>query len=212
VRPPGYPRPRGATPIRVSLVPAYAPCITPNRTHGSPLAFRSCNPPVPASDRLTVGTPDANGQGVKSVGFVLLSALAGDPSTPADEADVRITTSVTDVRMASYPPWDYAGDLATTLTVRLTDRQSIADGDEPLTTPDYSFPVAVPCTPTADTTIGSKCSLTTTADTVLPGVVPEGLRSIWALDEVRVLDGGDDGDATTSDDALPFMTQGVFVP
>jgi dipeptidyl aminopeptidase/acylaminoacyl peptidase len=212
VRPPGYPRPKGATPIKVSLVPAYAQCITPNRTHGSPLAFGSCNPPVPASGRLTVGTPDANGLRAKSVGFVLLNARAGDPSTPADEADVRITTSVTDVRFASNPSWDYAGDLATALTLRLTDRQPVADGDEPLTTPDFSFPVAVPCTPTADTTIGSQCSLTTTADTVLPGMVPEGLRSIWALDKVRVLDGGDDGDATTSDDPLPFMTQGVFVP
>jgi hypothetical protein len=159
-----------------------------------------------------VGTPDANGLGAKSSGFVLLSALAGDRSNPADEADVRITTSVTDVRIASFPEWDYAGDLATRLVVRLTDRQSIADEDEPLTTPDFSFPVTVPCTPTADTTIGSRCSLTTTVDTVLPGAVPEGLRSIWALEQVQVLDGGEDGDATTGDDPLPFMTQGLFVP
>ncbi len=211
VRPAGYPRPRGATPLRVPLVPAYAVCVNSNRTHGSPLAFRSCNPPVPASDRLTVGTPDANGQSANAGGFVALSAIPGDESTAADEADVRITTSVSDVRFASGL-WDYAGDLAITFGARLTDRQSVADGDEPLTTPDFSLRITVPCTPTADTTIGSTCSLTTTLDTVLSGAVPEGLQSIWALDQIRVLDGGDDGDATTGDDPLPFMTQGLFAP
>ena len=40
-----YPRPVGASPMRVSLVPAYEPCSSPNRTHGPPLGFGSCNPP-----------------------------------------------------------------------------------------------------------------------------------------------------------------------
>ena len=34
-----YPRPKGATPIRVPLVVAYPQCTSPNRTHGPPLAF-----------------------------------------------------------------------------------------------------------------------------------------------------------------------------
>ena len=38
---PSYPRPRGASPLRVSLVPAYQACTAPNRTHGSPLSFPS---------------------------------------------------------------------------------------------------------------------------------------------------------------------------
>ena len=42
-----HPRPVGASPARMSLVPAYAPCAAPNRTHGPPLAFPSCNPPPP---------------------------------------------------------------------------------------------------------------------------------------------------------------------
>ena len=41
----GYPRPKGATPLRVSLVPAYEECSAPNRTHGAPLVSPSCNPP-----------------------------------------------------------------------------------------------------------------------------------------------------------------------
>ena len=32
----GYVRPKGATPFRASLVPAYAACAAPNRTHGAP--------------------------------------------------------------------------------------------------------------------------------------------------------------------------------
>ena len=35
----GYPRPKGATPTRVPLVPAFNACAAPNRTHGPPLAF-----------------------------------------------------------------------------------------------------------------------------------------------------------------------------
>ena len=58
----GYPRPQGASPLRVSLVPAFAECTGPNRTHGPPLASPSCNPPAQSSDHLTVGAPDANGQ------------------------------------------------------------------------------------------------------------------------------------------------------
>src|SRR5687768_3613765 len=55
-----HPRPKGATPISVSVVPAYNACAAPNRTHGPPLAFPSCNPPVQSSNSLTIGSPDAN--------------------------------------------------------------------------------------------------------------------------------------------------------
>ena len=44
-----HPRPIGASPIRVPLVPAYNACTAPNRMHGPPLAFSSCNPPGQAS-------------------------------------------------------------------------------------------------------------------------------------------------------------------
>ena len=42
----GYPRPKGATPMRVSLVPAYTACSSANDTHGAPLAsaFRAAAP------------------------------------------------------------------------------------------------------------------------------------------------------------------------
>src|SRR3954466_11997378 len=63
-------RPKGATPLRASLVPSFKACAAPNRTHGAPLAFPSCNPPVQTSNFLTVGSPDANGAAANSTGDV----------------------------------------------------------------------------------------------------------------------------------------------
>jgi dipeptidyl aminopeptidase/acylaminoacyl peptidase len=205
----GYPRPTAATPVKASLAVAYQPCTSPNRTHGGPLSAPSCNPPSQASSRLTVGTHDANGNASNAVGSVMLTAIPGDPSPSADEADLRIATSLTDVRKKSDLS-DYTGELQTVLGVRLTDRDS--SGGDPQTVQDFPFRVTVPCAASGDTTIGSSCTLTTTADTVLPGAIPESKRSIWALDMVQVYDGGPDADADTTGDNTLFETQGVFVP
>src|SRR3954464_6119934 len=93
-----HPRPKGATPLRASVVPAYKTCAVPNRTHGAPLAFPSCNPPVQSSNFLTVGTPDANGvAAANSVGFIRLDVKVGVPGPP-DDSDVLIRQSLSDVR------------------------------------------------------------------------------------------------------------------
>ena len=136
-----------------------------------------------------------------------LVALPGNPSTPADEADARIDTSITDVRR-TVGLADYNGELSTVLHVRLTDRTS----GFAQTVQDFPFTVTIPCTVTPDPAIGANCSLSTTADTVLPGAVPEGKRSIWALDRVEVYDGGPDGLASTTTGNTLFETQGVFAP
>ena len=204
---PNYVHPKGATPLHASLVPAHMLCTSPNRTHAAPLTFDSCSPPEQASGYLTVGTPDANGEADQSTGSVTLEAMPGDASTPADEADARIETTLTDVRVKADLS-DYTGELATVLHVRLTDRLS----NVAMTVEDFPFSVTVPCSVTADPTIGSTCSLTTTADTVLPGAVPEAARSIWALDGVDVYDGGPDGLASTTGGNTLFETQGVFAP
>src|SRR6187401_1442248 len=67
-----HPRPKGATPMHISLVPAYGACAAPNRTHGPPLAFASCNPPTQTSAQATVGTPDAFGGAANSISFLRL--------------------------------------------------------------------------------------------------------------------------------------------
>jgi hypothetical protein len=209
--PRGYPRPRGATPLSPSLVPAYQRCASPNRTHGALLSLPSCAAPQQASSTLTVGTPDANGKASNSVGQVTLRAIVDDPATPADEADLRITTSITDVRRRSDLS-DYTGELEMVLTVRLTDRVTTPAYDEPQTTQDFTFPVTIPCAATTSTTIGSSCVLATRANSVVPGAVVGNKRSVWALDQIRVHDGGTDGLASTAGDNTLFEAQGVFVP
>jgi hypothetical protein len=206
----GYPRPKGATPMYASLVPTYNPCTAPNRTHGPGLSFPSCNPPAQVSSFLTVGSPDSNGAGANSVAFVKLAAIPGVASTPADEADIRFTVSITDVRLKAGLA-DYAGQLELNTAARITDRLNGSSPVDPGTVSDLPFPVTVPCATTADASVGSTCSIITTADTVLPGTVREIKRTMWQLDPLRVSDGGADGIAATAGNT-PFLTQGLFVP
>lgn len=206
----GYPRPKGATPFVVPLVIAYRDCTAPNTVHGAPLSSPSCKPPVPASDWLTVGTPDSNGQGAKSIGSVAVRAIAGNPSTPANEADARLELSVTDVRNKSGLG-DYAGELEVRLDLRVTDKFNGASPVDPGTVADFPFEYKSACATTSDTTVGSTCTASTTADAVVPGAVIEGKRTIWEIGTVQVFDGGSDGDVDTQPNTL-FERQGVFVP
>jgi WD40-like Beta Propeller Repeat len=208
----GYPRPKGATPMYIPLVPAYAPCGSPNREHGSPLVTGSCNPPVQSSGSLTVGTLDANDNPAKSVGFADIRVKLGNPATPADEADVRLELQITDVRNTDLS--DYTGELQARPLLRITDKDNTPNPGGPgaATTQDTPFPFTVPCGSTADGTIGSICSVLTTADGVLPGSVKEERRSNWQLQRFDLYDGGPDGDAETSGDNTLFATEGIFVP
>ena len=145
---PGTPRPAGASPLRASLVPAFAACAAANRTHGPPLAHPACSPPAPASQQLTVGTPDANGQAVSSVGSARLGVRPGDPATGPDEADVAVVVSVTDVRRRSGLG-DYTGELALRLPLRITDRDNGGTSStDHGTVQDAALDVPVPCAAT----------------------------------------------------------------
>ena len=208
---PNYPRPKGATPTRVALVPAFQQCTSPNRTHGPALAFGSCNPPALRSGQLTVGTPDANANTANSTGFVQLETLVGNPGTPADEADVALRVSLMDVRRKNDLA-DYTGELQASAPIRITDRDNAGAAGSPVgTTQDGTFAWTVPCTATPSTTIGATCAITTSADAVTPGVIKEGMRAIWQLGQIQVFDGGSDGTASTTPNTL-FAVQGVFVP
>ena len=176
----GYARPKGATPLRVPLIPAYKQCTAANRTHGAPLAFGSCAPPSSASDYLTVGTPDANGRAANSIGFVGFNVVTGDGSTPADEADVRVTVRMSDVRNADSLT-DYVGQLRETTIARITDRYNATgsgDQNEVATMVEVPFPVEVGCTATSAADIGSTCAVDTSFDAIVPGSVREGNRAI----------------------------------
>jgi len=212
VNDPAYVRPKGATPTRVSLVPAFAACAagSANRTHGPPLANPSCNPPAQTSGQLTVGSPDANGQAAAFAGSLRLSTVIGDPGTPADEADVAVTFQASDVRRKATLA-DYTGELQARLDLRLTDKQNGTGGADSATVQDFTRTFTVPCTATA-ATAGADCSLSTSADAISPGSVVEGKRAIWQLGSVQVFDGGPDGDAETPAGNTLFAVPGVFVP
>lgn len=200
---PGYVRPKGATPVRVALVPAFTPCTAPNREHGPPLAFASCAPPAPESSALTVGNAPSS-----MTGFVRYGTIAGDPSTLDDEADLSLRVEIADVRVSGTLD-DYSGQVAAQAVTRMTDRTGSA-GD-PATATDVRFALTTSCAPTAATTVGATCSLTTTLDTLIPGAVVEKQRTVLQLGQVRVVDGGPDGDTATEPNGV-FLTQGLFVP
>jgi hypothetical protein len=208
--------------MRVSLVPAYEQCTAPNRTHGPPLAFPSCNPPAQASDFLTVGTPDANGASAESVGSVRIDVIVGAPGPP-DDTDILIRPHITDVRCkpavstcgsanAAGGP-DYTGELEGNATLRITDHwngTSAGGGPDPATMNDIPFPFALSCTATPDSSTGSICKEPST--TCLGCFLQlEGKRTLAQLAQFEIWDGGADGRAATEDNTL-FMVQGVFIP
>jgi hypothetical protein len=217
----GYARPRGASPLNIRFVPAFNQCVGSNPSgslHGAPLAIPSCQPPQRSSLFLTMGTEDSNGQATQFVGELAIKVVCNPPApaatppctTAGDQADVKFDAQFTDVRNATTLT-DYLGELQVKTTLRITDRTNVVNQTVAATTVDVPFSVAVPCSGDLDTTIGSTCSVSTTADAVTPGIVPEGKRSVWGLGQVQVYDGGADGVAATPDNTL-YLTQGLFTP
>jgi hypothetical protein len=218
-----HPRPKGATPLRVSLVPAFNQCAAPNRTHGPPLAFPSCNPPVQSSNSITVGTPDANGAAATSEGNVKLEVFVGAPGPP-DDSDVFITSSMTDVRCKAGTTAcgsanaadgaDYTGGLQGNATIRITDHfnaVAAGGGTDPATVVDIPYPIAANCAATASTAIGSTCSANTSANAAVPGAVKDGKRANVEVGQITISDGGPDGVVGTTPNTT-FEVQGIFIP
>ena len=223
-----HPRPAGATPIRMSLVPAYAPCGAPNRTHGPPLAFASCSPPAQTSSQATVGTPDAFGGGANSAGYLRLMPFGFHPGSP-DEGNILIDLALNDVRCVptgtrcgtanTSGPADYSGEMGFSFTFRLTDHWNATapgGGTDAATVQDFALDLAGtwpwPCVQSGSTSIGSTCNLTTTRNAIVPGAWSPGKREIWELQAVRIYDGGADGDGDTTADNTVFARPGLFIP
>ncbi len=202
--PTGFPHPKAATPTHVSLVPAYAACASPNRVHAEPLSHGSCSPPQQTSDYATAGTLDANGAAANQTGFARWTVTPGD---------VNLTVHMTDVRQAGTLG-DYAGELRLQAVMRVTDRLNTPDpeGAGSATVQDSAFGPSIPCASTTSATTGADCSLSTTVNSLIPGVVVAGARSNWELGALGVYDGGADGDGDTQGDNTLYATQGVFVP
>jgi hypothetical protein len=162
-----------------------------------------------------VGTPDFNGQGPNFAGSVLFKQGTGDISIDVSTTDIRCHG--TSGGCSSGALADYTDDLRFDTTFRITDK-----GNGPLTTgpsvngtvTDIPVRFSVQCTTTGDTTFGSTCSTTTTANAILgPTAIVAGQRAIWQLNgDVKLYDGGADGVASTTGDNTLFLTGGLFVP
>ena len=211
--------------MRLSLVPAYSQCAAPNRTHGPPLAFPSCNPPAQASSFITIGSPDANGAPVNSVGFISMVGVFGAPGPP-DDGDILFKAEITDVRCKAATSAcgnantaggsDYTGELRSNLVLRVSDHWNAAmagGGVDPATTTDIPFPVTIPCANTAMASVGGLCSVNTGLNTLIPAAIDNmaGKRTVVEFAQIQVVDGGADGSVSTNPNT-PFAVQGVFIP
>jgi hypothetical protein len=121
--------------------------------------------------------------------------------TNGDQADVQVNSQITDVRRKATPSQTYTGQIQLNLSTRITDRYNVTDQ---ATVQDVPFNVTGSCT-------NGTCSIATTFDAVMPNVIREAERSIWQLGQVRVFDGGPDGQVVTADNTL-FEVQGMFAP
>jgi hypothetical protein len=131
-------------------------------------------------------------------------------------ADNQINVSMTDVRNKSDLT-DYTGEMRTQMTLRMTDKINGTSGTDGATVQDFPFSFTVPCSTTPPTTpgigsVGSTCSVATTANTLVPGMVQGGKRTVTHVGDLRVYDGGADGVANTTGDNTGFAWEGIFTP
>ncbi|MGH2979070.1 MAG: hypothetical protein ACRDLQ_05475, partial [Solirubrobacterales bacterium] len=109
---------------------------------------------------------------------------------------------------------DYTGEVQGNATIRITDHfNAVAPGGgtDAATVIDVPFPVNASCAGTGSTAIGGRCSVTTTANAVVPAAVKDGKRAIVEIAQIQVFDGGPDGAMGTAPNTL-FGVQGIFIP
>jgi hypothetical protein len=198
----GYPRPQSALQLNTSLVPAFKQCgagaNTANSRHSAPLAIGSCNPPTPTSAIARVGSSNS--------GSFAMTVGTGDFTITETNSDIRTAGG------ADYNPKP-AGtpDLTATIRVRMTDWGNCtptlcsASYDRTATTTDTDFgPIPIECVPNGSSSAppGSDCNATTSANTLIPGIVVSGRQAVLQLFRVRVNDANN----------VLFQQQGFFTP
>jgi CSLREA domain-containing protein len=211
-----YDVPQSATLVSSALVPDFRQTISASQcqarggspsAHGAPLSLTSCNPIA-----LAPGT--AARFGPQTVASAQLTAMPGDPTTTADEADIGLTANLSDIRTAAggdYDPNASGPDTTMVAKVRLTDTLNGSAQSDAATTVDFDFPVPGDCGSTPDPTVGANCSVTTSADSVIPGAVPEGRFMVVQVFRIRLKDSGPNGTRGDADDK-GFAMQGIYVP
>jgi hypothetical protein len=205
-----YAHPQSASSLQASLVPTFRPCGTgaspTNGQHSPPLGTQSCLPPVPGSNVARVGST--------SVGSSSFTVVPGDTDgTNGDQANVTLSTSLSDVKTpggADYAPNPSGPDLTEITRLRLTDKANNYGGASGTAT-EYDFRVPLDCAATSDPSVGSTCSTSTSADSLLPGFVTEQRQTVVQAFRVRIDDAGTNGTTGDSDDRI-FATQGIYIP
>jgi hypothetical protein len=187
----------------------------------APLAFGSCRPVALASPYVTVGTPDANGAAANFNGWVSLRVVAG-VSGPPDDADVKLAVNMSDIRCFAgsgagfcgspnvTAGQDYTGTLEGRLSLRITDKNNSPSPGQlgPGTVQDTPLSYTIGCAETGggmtpNVTMGSNCSVDTTLDAILPGVVRDEKAGInWSKFK-------DNDDAESLDSGLPLDMRGL---
>jgi plastocyanin len=208
----GYQRPQSASPLNVSLVPAFRQAGTganpTNGQHSPPLGTPATLPPKQNSNISAVGS--------QNTGNASMTVVPGNQVTAADEADISYSGSITDVRAINATGVDYnpnaAGPDLTLLTrARLSDLQNGPPTGSAGTTTDLDLPgVPIDCVSTGGPE-GSNCNLATSADAILAGAVVEAKQTVVQVFRVRVNDSGADGVRGNADDVL-FAQQGIYIP
>jgi len=235
-----HPANGGALKLTFTVVPAFKACTTGTTgTHGSPLAAPSCQTTASSAESATLTT--GAGGAFKSTSAFLIQVFCTNAQVPpcsaaGDQEDVKLEASATDVRckasIAGNPTLcptantaggrDYAGQVQGNATIRITDHFNTAGAAAcssttscSATVVDLPFPVTGTCAGTAgDATIGSRCSVTTTADAVVPGsggVVKEQKKANVEIGQILVNDGGTDGLASTAPNTV-YARQGIYIP
>jgi hypothetical protein len=212
----GYEAPAAAESIYISLVPELRQTISEfqcrarggtNSAHGPPLSFSSCQPPAYLPNTMARMGPEANGS-------AQLGAVPGDLDTSADEADLAIAGTVSDVRAVvgggDYDPSLAGADVTLALRLRLTDSVNGSLLSDPATTLDFELKAPAACLPTVGPE-GSDCSVNTSADALDAGSILEGRRMVLQSYDLRFRDSGANAARGDGDDR-GFAMRGIYVP
>jgi hypothetical protein len=149
---------------------------------------------------------------------------------PGNDDDIGVDVALTDVRCLptggrcgtanAAGPADYSGEMQLWFQFRLSDHWNATvpgGGTDAATVQDFTFEIPGTgfdwtCVQSASTSTGSTCNYVTSLNAVIPGSVKDPKRSVWELNDVRIYDGGADGDADTTADNAVFARPGIFVP
>ena len=215
-------RPKGATPKYNPLVIAYKQCTAASATlvHRVPIGPAACpaSATTQVSPWVTVCEPGAWGCPANFVSVARIDVQLSPPDLKLKfwASDVRCSPALSAPCGTQAPRPLYGGELQVVWNMRITDHCNAASPPSGCGSPavagtmtDVPFPVTTPCSTTL-VPPANNCTVTTTANTVVPGTFIALSRSNIET-HVHVDDGGADATAATAPNTT-FASEGVFLP